>query len=146
MTAFENSLGGRVIVHAWDYASAIGPLGVSYHHPLRQKQLQAAVRWLFKNQAPVMVTGDGAWPLALRKDDADGTLTGLINLSLDAWATAQLELHTDKPVQSVEVLQANGAWQPLPTAHWQVADNQLRLNTPQAVGLETPVFFWITWG
>ncbi len=145
MTAFANTLGGRVIVHGWDYASAIGPLGVSFHHPLRQKQLQAAVRWLFKGKAPVMVTGDGAWPLALRKDGANGTLTGLINLSLDAWPTAQLALHATQTVKSVEVLDAKGAWRPLPAEHWQLEGDQLRLNAPQAVGLETPVFFWVAW-
>lgn len=139
MTAFENARGGRVVVHAWDYASAIGPMGVSYHGPIRKRQLHAAVRWLFRGEVPLLVSGDGAWPLALRKDCADGTLILLINLSLDPWPGAGFELSLSGPVEAPVVLDSDGSWKPTPDAIW--LGGKLVVNRP--IALEKPLAIWI---
>lgn len=139
MTAIENPHGGRVIVHAWDYASAIGPLGVSFHCPIRQRQLQAAVRWLFRGQPPLLASCDGAWPLAFRKDSRDGTLIGLFNLSLDPWPGAEFELYFSQPVEAAMVLDSDGSWKQTP--YLVSSDQKLVIN--RSISLEQPLFLWL---
>jgi hypothetical protein len=141
MTAFANTLGGRVIVHTWDYASAIGPIGVSFHHPLRQKQLHAAVRWLFGGKPPLLVSGDGAWPLAFRKDCADGIMLGLINLSLDPWPGVEFEFHLPQAVEAPAILECDGSWQP--TTDAVVLEGKLVVNRP--VTLQQPLVLWLAY-
>ncbi|MFO1523749.1 MAG: hypothetical protein U1G05_17315 [Kiritimatiellia bacterium] len=139
MTAFENARGGRVIVHAWDYASALAPPGVSFHNPVRVRQLQAAVRWLFRDRPPLLVSGDGAWPLALRRDVEGGTLVGLLNLSLDAWPGAVFEGMDLAAGRPVEILEESGEWRP--PGDLVVANGRWTLS--RAVTLEHPLFLWI---
>lgn len=107
MFAYENRLGGRVVVHLLDLASAYG---VAFNHPFRAAQLQAAVRWLGRGKVPVIARG-GVFPLALRKDCGDQTLLGLFNLSLDPWPSVEFELADDRRVDRMEVLSVGGRWQ-----------------------------------
>lgn len=108
MTAFENSLGGRVVVHAFEQRSAFG---VHFCHPHRLEQMQGAVRWLARNEAPLLVRGGGVYPLAFRKDLASGqTLLGMFNLSLDPWDGVEFELARDAKVKSLKVLDHDGRW------------------------------------
>jgi len=64
MTAFENRLGGRVIVHGW----TIGPASARPIMDISNRQMLAVARWLFRGRAPLIASGDGVWPLAFRKD------------------------------------------------------------------------------
>ncbi len=145
MLAFENAAGGRVVIHAWDYASTIGPLGVSFHSPARQRQLQSVVRWLFRNQAPLLVHGDGAWPLALRKDTEGGTLLGFFNLSLDPWPGVEFEFFAPQPIASINVLNADGRWSPRNSAFCQCKDSTAKLFIEKSIPLDQPFFVWIQW-
>lgn len=138
MTAFENKRGGRVVVHAWDYASAIGPPGVSFHSPIRQRQLHGVVRWLFRGRAPLLVNGDGVWPLVMRKDTQDGTLITLFNLSLDPWPGAEFELHFPQMPEPPVMLTPDGSWQAV-TASFQ--HGKLTVNQP--ITLDSPLILWI---
>ena len=52
MYAFENEIGGRVIVSCLDLATASGQ---SFNHPFRVEQLQAAVRWLARDAVPILL-------------------------------------------------------------------------------------------
>lgn len=145
MSAFENARGGRVVVHAWDYASAVGPVGVSFHHPHRQQQLQAAVRWLFRGQAPLLVRGDGAWPLASRHDAEGETLLGLLDLSLDPWPHAEFEFAAAAPPVALEVLRPDGRWDALDPALCVVRDGVATLRWTQPVSLTEPLFINVRW-
>jgi hypothetical protein len=146
MSAFANARGGRVVVHAWDYGSAVGPIGVSFHHPHRQRQLQASVRWLFRGQAPLLVRGDGAWPLASRHDSDGETLLGLLNLSLDPWPEAECEFAAQAPPVALEVLRSDGSWEALDPALCVVKDDVATLRWSQPVGLTAPLFINARWG
>jgi hypothetical protein len=107
MIAFENRWGGRVVVHALDWASACGP---SFFHPFRRQQLQGAFRWLARGQLPVLVNG-GVFPLGVRKDTEEGTLLGLFNLSLDPWPEVVWTLgDIARRPAGVERLERNGRW------------------------------------
>ena len=53
------------------------------------------MRWLFCGQAPLLVRGDGVWPLASLHDTDGETLLGPINLSLDPWPEAEFEIIKD---------------------------------------------------
>lgn len=145
MIAFENSFGGRVIVHAWDYASAIGPVGVSFHSPARQRQLQGAVRWLCRGRVPVMARGDGAWPLVFRKDCYSESLVGLINLSLDPWPEAEFELAADLPIAQLSVLELDGAWTPLAADAIDFREKMAYLTVKRTISLEAPLILKIRW-
>lgn len=145
MTAFENSSGGRIIVHAWDYASIMDGFGVSFHNPVRRRQLQAAVRWLFRGRAPLLVNGEGAWPLAFRKDWSDKTLVGLFNLSLDVWPDSEIEMASSTPPVSIERLDTAGFWR---KAHARVSRPHrqvIKLMSSEAIGFESPLFLRLTW-
>jgi hypothetical protein len=145
MSAFENDRGGRVVVHAWDYASAVGPVGVSFHHPHRQRQLQAAVRWLFRGKAPLLVRGDGAWPLASRHDSDGESLLGLLDLSLDPWPEAEFEFAAETAPVGLEVLLADGRWEPLDPARCLIRDGVATLRWSQPVSLTEPLFLNVKW-
>jgi len=108
MSAFQNRLGGRVVVHAlaWDSCA----WGVSFCHPFRSEQLQRVMHWLGNGQLPLVVRG-GVWPLALRKECADHTtLLGLFNLGLDPWPQVEFDLPADTAVTSLERLTVDGHW------------------------------------
>jgi len=106
MMAYENRLGGRVVVHALDWASAFG---VAFNHTFRRRQLQGVMRWLARGKAPLLVNG-GVYPLAFRKDSSDFTLLGLFNLTLDPWPHAEFELADNRSVAKVEALDVGGRW------------------------------------
>jgi len=145
MTAFTNSRGGRVVVHAWDYASVIDGFGVSFHNPVRAGQMQAAVRWLFRGRAPLLVKGDGAWPLALRKDFDDETLLGFMNLSLDAWPQGTFELSASGKPASVRALDPDGVWRPAKSRIRKLAGGTISVAFPRPVTLEKPLFLKLIW-
>jgi hypothetical protein len=107
MYAFENELGGRVIVSCLDFATASGQ---SFNHPFRVEQLQGTVRWLSRDTVPIIVEGDGAYPLAFRKDCDDFTLIGMFNLSLDPWPSARFTLSDDRDFTTVMILDRSGQW------------------------------------
>ncbi|MFA6569232.1 MAG: hypothetical protein WCS96_13550, partial [Victivallales bacterium] len=104
---FENELGGRVIVSCLDFATASGQ---AFNHPFRAEQLQGAVRWLSRDTVPLIVEGDGAYPLVFRKDCEDFTLLGMFNLSLDAWPSAKFTLPDDRDFTTMVILDRSGQW------------------------------------
>jgi hypothetical protein len=145
MIAFENPLGGRVIIHAWDYASAIDGFGVSFHNPVRCRQIQATVRWLFRSRVPLAARGDGVWPLALRKDCGNETLVGLMNLSLDAWPCAEIEMSAPAAPAAIRLLDADGKWIPVDSRAWETRDSVILLTLVRPVALESPLFLNVVW-
>lgn len=106
--AFENRLGGRVFVYAFDLAKSYG---LSFNHPFRREQLDAAVRWISRGTVPLLVHGNGVYPLTFRKDCGAQSLLGLFNLSLDPWTETRLLLHDSRAITGVLKLTGDGQWQ-----------------------------------
>ena len=94
MIAFQNDLGGRVIVQGFDIEHGYAD---NYCRPERVRQLQGAIRWLSREGFPMMIHGQGAWPLGLRKDFEESTLVVFFNLSLDPWPEVGIELRGVQP-------------------------------------------------
>jgi hypothetical protein len=108
MVAFENALGGRVVVHGWDYATAIGQ---AYFSTLRARQMRGVADWLFRGRSPLSATVEGGWPLVFRKDCDGYSVVGLHNLSLDPYLDVTLRGAFEQGVSRVCVLGDDGAWQ-----------------------------------
>ncbi len=142
MTAFENKLGGRVVVHAWDYETA---LGVSFNGNIRRRQMQFVIRWLSKDKMPLLVDGDGAYPLAFRKDCANRTILGFFNLTLDPWQTVKFQLADHRKIRKVSLLSADGCWQTCTTMSIDKKDGVNMLTYNEPISFDTPRFWLIEW-
>ena len=139
--AYENGLGGRIAVMAYDFDSAYG---VSYNHPIRAEQLRKLMRWLARSRLPIMVKG-GVYPLAFRKDCPGRVLLGLFNLSLDPWPGAEFRL-ADIPdgltlsAVSPEVLTSEGVWKTSSRTEISGDGNGLNLVHRGPVAFDEPLF------
>jgi hypothetical protein len=108
MLAFQNSLGGRVVIHAWDYEACID---TAFFNPLRRKQMQSAIRWLSHGKPALLFKSDGAYPLSFYRKAADGNLIiGAFNLTLDAWQESCFELAFDGKMPTPRILDEHGSW------------------------------------
>jgi hypothetical protein len=140
---FENKLGGRVFVLAYDLASAYG---VAFNHPHRADQLHAAVRWLSRDRSSIQVRGDGVYPLAFRKDIADATLLGFFNLSLDPWTLIHFSISDSRRIGRISTLTPDGSWM---DNHGIAIDRDgelgIRLAYRGSTTYDTPLFIRIAW-
>ncbi len=111
MYAYTNNLGGRVVCHLMDYATATG---YGFFNPTRRRQLQHAVNFISNRTPEILFQVDGAWPLAFVKRTANYDLAGVFNLNLDDWESWHFELAwpSDK-LPEVTMLTADGTWQKL---------------------------------
>ncbi len=141
MLVFENTRGGRVVVHSLDWATAAG---VAFNHPFRLRQLQGAVRWLARGRIPLQVNG-GVYPLAFRKDTGATTLLGLFNLTLDAWPFVEFRLYDRRTVGGVDRLDDNGCWRPAPEIAIMRRAGCHALRSESAVGFDRPLILTIHW-
>jgi hypothetical protein len=108
MTAFENKHGGRVVCHAWEFASAWGD---GFKGTLRARQLQWAVRWLARD-APPLITSGGPLALGLLRRTPELHLLSAFNLSYDPWPMVRWEFACDTWPGEIRRLANNGTWQP----------------------------------
>ena len=139
--AYENQLGGRIIVQAFDLATAYG---VAYNHTFRREQLQHMVRWLGRDDVPLLVRG-GVYPLGLRKDLGDKTLLGLFNLSLDPWEKVEFEFSDKRTIEKTELLTATGDWVPCKNFSIIKVKDTFQLQLTKSVPYHEPVFLTIFW-
>jgi hypothetical protein len=140
MTAFENSAGGRVVIHSYDYSS----LGSVAYSPLRLRQLHNVFQWLSRNRMPVLVDGDGVYPLALRHDAEDGgMLLGLFNLSLDEWHEVTFDLDGSFQDMDVESLGRDGRWEKAETASISGGKGRTKLRWQGELPFTNPLFLRI---
>ena len=140
MFAFENSLGGRVAVMCYDLEQAFG---VPWCHPFRRELLQNVVRWLSREQPPLLVNG-GVYPLACRKDCGGTTLLGLFNLTLDDWPHVEFELADDREPARVEVLSPEGEWRKAQIGI-DTAGPTVRFRVGAPVPHSQPLFLNVLW-
>lgn len=85
---FQNELGGRVAVHAFDLSEPPSPSFMTW---TRKHQLCAITRWLGRGRVDLVVEG-GAWMVPLRRDYEDYVFVGILNCETDAWDSMQLTL------------------------------------------------------
>jgi hypothetical protein len=141
MVAYENDLGGRVVVHALKLDSAYGS---AFNHPHRAEQIVGAVRWLARDRFALFVEG-GVFPLVFRKDMGDETLLGLFNLTLDPWPFAQFELAEERAVDRTEVLSGSGRWEEDARLSCRAAGERLLVRYDGAVPYDAPLFVSVYW-
>jgi len=141
MYAYENELGGRIVVHLLDLSTAYG---VAFNHPFRAEQLQSAVSWLARRQPAVLVRG-GVYPLALRKDVEGSTLLGLFNLSLDPWPEVEFVLADRREVASLEVLTQKGKWEKSRKVSAEKKGGRVAVRYRGAVSHDEPFFVTVNW-
>jgi hypothetical protein len=140
--AFENRLGGRVFAYAFELATAYG---IAFHHPLRTVQLQAAVGWLSHGKTPILIRGNGVYPLGFRKDCVDETVLGLFNLSLDPWSDIEFILAEHRQPNEILSLDTVGNWR------WSAAIDTvsepgiLSLRYGASVSFDQPLFLRVSW-
>ena len=108
MIRSENNAGGRIIIHAWEYQSA---LGIAFTNLYRRMQMQSAIWWLSHDKPALLIDGDGVYPLAIRKDFADGRiLMTLFNLSLDPWHEVKITFDSPHENYTIQQLQKGNRW------------------------------------
>ena len=139
--AFENRLGGRIFAYAFDLASAYG---IAFHHPLRAVQLHEAVKWISRGEVPILIRGDGVYPLGFRKDFADETSLGLFNLSLDPWSEVEFVLADNRELNEINLLGATGEWKKTSTIEKIVEPGVIRLRYRGLIAFGEPLFLRVS--
>ena len=143
LTAFENSLGGRVAVYPIDIEK---DYGIPLLHPFRKQQMECLLGWLSRDSVPMVVNGGGVYPLSFRNDSKDYTVAGLFNLSLDAWPNINIDILTNgRNLSSIEVLTDDAKWISVPASAYSIEGNKVKLNWNEvfpAVGLIVFTLHW----
>jgi hypothetical protein len=131
-----------VFAYAFELATAYG---IAFHHPLRAIQLQAAVEWLSHGKTPILIRGNGVYPLGLRKDSADETLLGLFNLSLDPWSKIEFVLAEHREHDEILGLDIEGNWRANAAINVTSEPGKIRLQYDASVPFDQPLFLKISW-
>ena len=139
--AYENRLGGRVAVQAFDLSTVYR---IAYCRRDRARQLQTIVQWLSRRDLPLLVRG-GPWPLAFRKDCGRESIVGLFNLSLDDWPGAEFSLDGARRIKRVRVLSQSGRWQTRKAIQWHKHDERMHLSCAEPVSHRRPLVMRIEW-
>ncbi len=139
---FENALGGRVAVQAYDLATAYGP---GYCHPLRAEQLRRVLLWLSRGQLPLAIHGPGAHPLGMRHDATGETLLGFFNLTLDAWDEVTFDLFDEREPARLERLSRRGRWKETSKLSAQRREGRLRVTHQAKATHAAPLFVAVAW-
>lgn len=139
--AFENALGGRVVVLAYDLATA---WGVAFSHTFRQEQLQQMVRWLGRNELALLARG-GVYPLAFRKDLTGKTVLGFFNLSLDPWEKVEFEFSDRREIQRITRLTPEAEWREDTVASFTKKGHMHHVSFKHPVPFDQPFFLTIFW-
>ena len=106
MFAFDNSLGGRVVVHLLDWTTACG---TAFNHTYRRQQLQNVMQWLSKNTLPAVVP-DNVFPLFIRRDLQENTILSLFNLTLDEYFQTTIKINDNRKIKDIKILSPTGKW------------------------------------
>ncbi|MFA6103493.1 MAG: hypothetical protein WCV67_08915 [Victivallaceae bacterium] len=104
---YENELGGRICGWGFDFEETNNG---AFCTPVRVLQMQDAIRWASGDKPDFLVTNDGSWTMALRKDCADFILLEAFNFSPDPWTTFHGELTLDRKPAQVLQLSQDGYW------------------------------------
>ncbi|MBL4701108.1 hypothetical protein JYU15_01675 [bacterium AH-315-I18] len=105
VTAFTNSLGGRVAI----YATAV--VNRNFSEPDRQAQLQGIVGWLAQDGDAFPVVDSDAPCYLMAGQEDDKWILALFNLSMDVLDGVSLRWTTSDAVETVQRLDSDGQWQ-----------------------------------
>jgi hypothetical protein len=143
--AFENKLGGRIIVlsHRLDVHSSV--INRFYMNNYRQYMYSAIIKWLYKGKPDVMVSGDGVYPLAWRKDCEGHSVFGMFNLTHDDWTNIKFEFTDRRAIKSIRMLTEKGQWKIAENITCKKQKGVHVLNIKQVVGYEYPLVFDLEW-
>ena len=135
---YENTMGGRVAVIPMDMAGM--DEGRGFCHPYRQEQLTAVLNWISRDQLPARVTG-GVYPLSWRMDRDDRIMLGVLNLSHDDWDQVcwDITIPQGRTVDSVVMLDADGAWIPAPSEIETLGANRVRITVHTPLSFRMPL-------
>lgn len=139
---YENRLEGRMAVYSYELASSYG---VAFCNPHRMEQLQSIIKWLSFEKHPILVRGDGAYPLAFRKDTDKKTVLGFFNLSLDAWTYVEFELSDERKIAYMETLSNTGTWERDNSLAVETQDASIFMRTHKPITYNEPLFVVIHW-
>jgi len=142
MYAYENRAGARVVVQAFDVAASFS---VGYCRPLRKRQLQSAIQWLSRGESPILAQGDGAWPLAFRKDCDGQSVLGFFNLTLDDWPHVVFDIDAARGIDSIKVLGATGRWRADKATTVKKANGRLTIRHDSPVSHRLPLIMLVKW-
>lgn len=111
MTAFENSLGGKIIVYAGDLSQGFSAgLKTCFLNPVRERQLAGAVRWLSGESLGLQNTS-GAYHITLTRRYEDFLFVGVANLSTDNCKQLTFRTWNLPPIESIYIL-GKTDWEP----------------------------------
>ena len=142
VTLYKNALGGRAAVYPLRISDAVG---APFLNPARKDQLEHIVRWLSKEETPLVVSG-GAYPLPFCTDQEGYSVVGVINLSLDDWPDIIFDLHTGgRTIKRIERIDYDGFWRKETDCKVDTDGNRVRIkprSTPPALGIEALTIWW----
>ena len=128
-TVYENSLGGRVAVHAFDLSEK--PT-VSFMNWNRKYQLTSILRWLGRGRVDLQVNG-GAWMVPIRRDYEDYVLIGVLNYETDDWEYLEVIMvwGCENSPKRIQIACDSLGWRDIEPAEMMIADGHLRLRLDQ---------------
>ena len=134
--AFENRLGGRVVVFPLEFTG----LCSGFKTPDRKKFMRILLEWLSRGPLPLFVEGARNL-LPMRFDNPDCTKVGIYNLSHDELKQISATLSFAAPADRVEVLRYGSAqWEIFPD--WKQENGVLTLML-ESIAFNTPLYFKI---
>ncbi|MDO9540882.1 MAG: hypothetical protein Q7J98_00985, partial [Kiritimatiellia bacterium] len=126
LTLFENELGGRVAVQAYNLSLNAYKMNC-YHqawlntflHPYRRLHLRAVLEWLNRGPLPLSVEVSN-YTLPICAEEDGYTRITVFNISLDVWNETKLLLNArGRTAERVEFLSIDGRWKKIPRSQWR---------------------------
>lgn len=139
--AFENALGGRVVVTALDTRDAIG----GFFNPYRLEQFHNIVCWLSRGKPELLVKPEnGAYPMCWRKDCSNYTIAGVFNLSLDPWDKTVFTMAFNKIPRTIKRLNSSGRWTCLNNFRCELHEGILKIEYSGTVDFYEPLVLMLS--
>ena len=127
LTAYENKLGGRCCVYAYDFSGDNPPdmfrkgttAGFAFfYNRCRQEQLSHVIRWLGKDEGPLQVKATG-WILPHRVDFPGRIMLAAMNLNLDPWEKVEFSATIPQHIRRVLLVSKGAHFMPVPSRAWK---------------------------
>ena len=139
---FENMLGGRVAILAYDLEFE---LGIGFHNPYRRSFLRSILCWLNRGELDLVVDGEN-YLLPILMETGDATVAGCFNLSLDDYRGIKFHLAAKgRHIKTVSVLENDGKLVNLSAQKLNISDSKITIEYDKIVSHKMPVFLRIEW-
>jgi hypothetical protein len=112
----------------------LGPKGPpkAFYTPYRRQQFHALIRWLGRNQVPLIIKNDG-WTLPHRADGKNRTGLAVMNINSDTWKGVEMQCGIINTVQKVEWLDTQGIRRELDESLWHQEGEQVFLTVNESI-------------